>query len=179
MLAITVGAIESWDYDKNEFTSSGGVVVALEHSLVSLSKWESKYEKAFLSDKEISTEETLAYIGDMLISPAYAGWLDHLTDENVEEVNDYLNRKQTATWFRESRGGGRSRETITAELIYYWMFQNQIPMECQYWHINRLFTLLKVCNAKSAPPKKISRAEALAERRKLNDQRRQQLGTRG
>lgn len=179
MLTITVGAVEGYDIDTNEFTSSGGIVVALEHSLVSLSKWESKHEKAFLGSHEITQEETIDYVGEMLISPAFTGWLNFVTDENLNEVNEYLNRKQSATWFNEKVRGGPSREVITSELIYYWMFQHQVPMECQYWHINRLFTLLRVCSAKSAPPKKRGKADMLAERRRLNEQRRAQLGTRG
>jgi hypothetical protein len=102
-----------------------------------------------------------------------------LSEQNYEAINEYIDAKMSATWFNEPPGAPRSREIITAELIYYWMITFQIPFECQYWHLNRLFTLIRVCNVKSAKPKKMSRAEIGARNRELNAQRRKQLGSKG
>jgi hypothetical protein len=180
MLTITVGATDVFDDSTQEFSRNGGIELQLEHSLVSLSKWESDHEKPFLGKAEKSREEVLDYIRCMVVGPIPPGdFLKHLSKENFDLINTYIDRKMTATWFSEQPGAPRSSEVITSELIYYWMTVFQIPFECETWHLNRLFTLIRICNVKQAKPKKMSRAEIAQRNRELNAQRRAQLGTKG
>lgn len=173
MLKIQVLLSESFDEANQEFVSEN-FEMEFEHSLVSLSKWESKFEKPFLTQDEKTADETLEYLRCMLLTENVPEevWLN-LSEENVNELNDYVNAKQSATWFNEKNDGKPGKEVITAELIYYWMVSLQIPFECQYWHLNRLITLVKVCNIKNQPEKKMSRQEAMQQHRTLNAQRRQ------
>lgn len=179
MLVITVPGQEMYDESKSEFITEGDVDLELEHSLVSLSKWESIYEKPFLGVAEKSTEEVLGYIKAMTFGRVSDEVFSRLTESNLREIDDYINAKMTATWFSDSPEAPQSREVITSELIYYWMTVFNIPFECENWHLNRLFTLIRICNVKQSKPKKMSRAAAAARRRELNSQRRAQLGTSG
>jgi len=180
MLTITVGATDVYDESADKFSTEGGVELQLEHSLISLSKWESEFERPFLGKDDKTTEEVLAYIRCMIVTPnPPEDILQRLSKENLEAVNAYIDRKMTATWFSEQPGAPKTREVITSELVYYWMTVFQIPFECESWHLNRLFTLIRICNIKQAKPKKMSRAEIAARNRELNAQRKAQLGTRG
>jgi hypothetical protein len=180
MLTITVGATDVYDEESGTFGDQGGVELQLEHSLVSLSKWESIYEKPFLGSINKTSEEVFSYVECMILTPnPPEEILKKLSQENIQEINEYIDRKMTATWFSEQPGAPKSREVITAELIYYWMTVFTIPFECENWHLNRLFTLIRICNVKQAKPKKMSRAEAGRRNRELNAQRKAQLGTNG
>jgi hypothetical protein len=181
MLEITVGYTESFDDEKQEFVDIGGEVVQLEHSLVSLSKWESLHEKAFLGKEKKSGEEVLSYVRCMMLDPnPPADILSKLSEKNVEQINAYIEAKKSATWFSEVPGApAQSQETITSELVYYWMTVANIPWEAQYWHLNRLFTLIRICNVKNAKPKKQSRASMAQRRAELNAQRKRELNTTG
>jgi hypothetical protein len=180
MLTIVVPGVEMFDDITQEFTTEGDVILELEHSLVSLSKWESKYEKPFLGNDDKATEEIIGYIKAMVVTPEVPEEVfQKLSPQHIASINEYIDAKMTATWFSEAPGAPKSREVITAEVIYYWMIAFNIPFECERWHLNRLFTLIRVCSIKQSKPKQMSRAEIAAQNRMLNEQRRRQYGTRG
>jgi hypothetical protein len=180
MLTIQVSGVESFDESSQEFVTQGGTTLELEHSLVSLSKWESRYEKPFLGQESKTPEEILYYIRCMILTPRVPEELfSKLSQLNYDEITHYIEAKRTATWFSEQPGAPKSREVITSELIYYWMTVFNIPFECERWHLNRLFTLIRICNIKQSKPEKMSRNELAARNRALNEQRRKQLGTTG
>ena len=179
MLTIKLTLSESFDETTNEFVNADTIVLDFEHSLVSLSKWESEFEKPFLSADK-TPEEILFYLRCMLLTPDIAPEVFHrLSQENIEEINNYINAKMTATWFASKEPYKPNREVITAELIYYWMISLNIPFECQHWHLARLLTLIKVCNQKNQPAKKMSAKDAMAQQRSLNAQRKARMGTSG
>lgn len=180
MLTITIPAADDlWDESKQEFVSGKQQTLQLEHSLVSLSKWESKYHKAFLSKNEKTTEEVIDYIRFMTITPNVDPNVYYrLTSENVTQINEYIEDPMTATVIND-QNSRVSREIVTAELIYYWMIALNIPFECQKWHLNRLLSLIKVCEIKSAPPKKMNKRELMNRNAALNAARRRQLNTKG
>lgn len=180
MLRLTIPAREYWDEEALEFVKTREYNLELEHSLVSLREWESKWNKAFISKQPKTYEETIDYIKCMTLTDnvppdAYK----HLTKENIREVNKYIKAPMTATYISEDKKSKGRGETVTAELIYYWMISLNIPFECQYWHLNSLITLVKVCNVKNSPPKKMSRREIASRNADLNRARRKQLNTRG
>ena len=180
MLRITVPAVEMWDERKQEFINTKEQTLQLEHSLVSLSKWESKWCKPFLTNKAKTNEETIDYIKFMTLTQNVKPEVyDCLTSENFKEIYAYINAPMTATYISDEPKGKLNREQVTAELIYYWMVALNIPFECQKWHLNRLMTLIKVCNIKNQPPKKRSRREIMSRNAALNAARKQQLNTSG
>lgn len=184
MLQITIPAtiIEDFDENTNEFvytTIGKEETLQLEHSLLSLSKWESKWCKPFLSSEK-TDEETLDYIRLMTINRNVSSDIyDRLTERNVEDIKNYINSPMTATTFSESKTGKANKEIITAEIIYYWMIALNIPFECEKWHLNKLITLVRVCNIKNNPPKKKGKRDTAKRYAELNAARRKQLNTKG
>ncbi len=179
MLQIMIPSIELWDESKEEFVYMKERTLQLEHSLVSLSKWESKWCKSFISNKNITEEETMDYIRCMTLTQNVPKEVyDYMPDSVIRQITDYINAPMTATCF-SGNNKKTSREPVTSELIYYWMIAMNIPFECQKWHINRLLTLIRVCNIKNTPPKKMSKRSIMSRNAALNAARKQRLGTMG
>lgn len=172
MLEIIIPKQEYFDELHDEFINVPEQRLTLEHSLVSLSKWESKWNKPFLGADSKTIDESLDYIRCMTVNKnvdpmAYKG----ITPELFQKVNDYIGAPMTATWFTKEPPKNGKTEVVTAEIIYYWMIALNIPFECEKWHLNRLLTLIKVCNIKNSPPKKMSRREIMERNRALNKAR--------
>jgi hypothetical protein len=180
VLTIAVPLSEVLNEATHEFVVHESFQLELEHSLVSVSKWESIFKKPFLGETEKTFEETIGYVKAMTLTPNVPPEIyGKLSNENVEEIQRHIGAKMTATTFPDQGDQPRSREKITAEIIYYWMVALNIPFECQYWHLDRLLALIRVCNLKNAPQKKQSKSEMMAQRRKLNAERRARSGSSG
>lgn len=180
MLQITIPSIELYDDINNEFMSSKEQTLQLEHSLVSLSKWESKFNKPFLTNEDKSYYETIEYIKCMTLKPVSDDrCYNYITPDNLAKINKYIEQPMTATTFPFKEQKKTNREIITAELIYYWMIAMSIPFECQKWHLNRLLTLINVCNIKNQPTTKMSKKEIMERNRAMNEARRRELNTKG
>ena len=180
MLQIKVPSREVFDEETETFLITKEYTLNLEHSLLSISKWESKWCKPFLlnNEREKHTSiEMLDYIRCMTLNKnvpdeVYAS----LTIKNMRDIDRYINHPMTATTITENKKVFK-QEIITSEVIYYWMVSYQIPFECEKWHINRLITLIKVCNAMNNP-KKAGKPDLLA-RQKLNMARRKAAHSKG
>ena len=154
MLTVTIPAREMFDEKTGTFFTTKKQTLQLEHSLVSISKWESKWHKAFLNKEPKTFAQTIDYIKCMTITQNVDPLVyNRLTRSNFDEIHKYIEAPMTATTFYENLQKGRSKEIVTAELIYYWMIALNIPFECQKWHLNRLLTLIRVCEVKNNPPK--------------------------
>jgi hypothetical protein len=180
VLTIKLLGNELWDEENEVFVYPDPVTLEFEHSLVALSKWEELYEKPFLAPGEKTEQELFDYLYCMLVTPDVPKTLlVDLTEANILEIDAYINKRMSGTTVAEvgkAAGGG---ETISAELIYYWMHSYNIPHECKYWHLNKLFTQIRVHNAKSQKPKKMSQSEMNEKNRKLNAERRKAAGSTG
>lgn len=181
MLTLTIKGDEMWDDDAEKFVYGDDVVLQFEHSLVALSKWEAKHHKLFLNDKGQSEEEMVEYIEAMLVTPDVSPeTLDRLTEEHAKTLVDYVNDPMTGTIISNMpQPKGRVTERLSSELIYFWMSQFQIDKDCENWHLNRLFTLIKVHHAKSQKPQKMSKQKQVQSMAELNAARKKQLGTSG
>lgn len=180
MLTVTIPATELFDERTSTFVIVKECKLSLEHSLVSISKWESKWKVPFISDKNKTNEQMVDYVRCMTITQN--------VDPNVylaippsvyDEISKYIESPMTATWFSDKENKGAGREVITSEIIYYWMVTFNIPFECQKWHLNRLLTLIKVCAEKNKPKKNMSKNEILSRNRALNAARRKAMNTHG
>lgn len=181
MLQITIPAAEAWDESRQEFVGVKEQTLQLEHSLVSLSKWESRWHKAFLSKNDKTEEELRDYIRCMTLTQnVNPNVYQFLTNENLSQIKEYIDDPMSATVINSTPSGNKSsREVVTSELIYYWMITLNIPPEYQKWHLNRLLKLIEVCNIKNTPPKKRSKSEIMRSNAALNAARRRQYGSRG
>ena len=187
MLQITISEkpeMEFFDEGTRQFVYRKGhkaFTLQLEHSLISLSKWESKWKKPFLSSRTpLSNEELLDYIRCMTINQnvepdAY----EYINVQELKEIEEYIGDPHTATTITDHRNKPGRNEVITSELIYYWMIACNIPFECQKWHLERLLMLIKVCNIKQGPEQKMSRQSIYAQNKALNNARRARMHSRG
>lgn len=187
-ITITIQPKEFFDEKENRFITVKATDLVLEHSLLSVSKWEAKWKKPFLVEKALDTNDKIIdYFKCMTISPQKPDPLLYmaLTEDNIKEITDYINDPMTATWFSEDKkktSGFKKRppkkEILTSEVIYWQMIALQIPIEFQKWHLNRLTTLIRVCNAKNNP-EKMNKKDILAQNSALNKARRAKLHSKG
>lgn len=179
MLEIVLPELEYWDEQKQEFVYAKEQKLQLEHSLVSLHKWESKWCRPFLGKGEKTPEETLDYIKCMTVTQnVKPETYSRLTKKHIDQIVEYIGAPMTATTFSKTNERP-SREIVTAELIYYWMIALNINWDCRKWHLNQLLTLIRVCNIKNEPPKKRSRRDLINQYADLNKARKQQLNSKG
>jgi len=179
MLKLTTPSRELYDEKNEEFITLKGQTIQLEHSLISISKWESKWNKAFLGKQKKTSEESLDYIRCMIITPNVDENIIHTMDQEcVDKVEAYISAPMTATVIGGQKKGA-NKDVITSEVIYYWMVAHNIPFECQKWHLNRLLTLVSVCNAKNSPPSKMSKKDLIERNRSLNEARKRQFNHKG
>ena len=180
---ITIPDIHGWNSNKEEFVDFKGLELTLEHSLISLHKWEAKWHKPYLSDTEKTSEEVIDYIRCMTLTPNVDPDIYYyLPKEATKEIVEYINDPMTATTFTTHNPSNKpqgKKEVVTAEIIYYWMIEFGIPMEYRKWHLNQLLTLIRVCELKNLPQKKMSKSEMLASNRALNARRKAQMHTHG
>lgn len=180
MLELVVKNEELYDEVSETFIESVSATLQLEHSLVSLSKWESFFKKPFLSKNDKTDEEIRWYIKAMNQSLDVPPEIfQRLEGPHFDAVNEYINDSHTATWFSDDNSAKQNTEVVTAELIYYWMIAFTIPVEFENWHLNRLLTLIRVCNIKNSKPKKMSRNEWVSRQRQINEQRLKEFNTTG
>lgn len=176
MLTINIAGREVYDERTNTFTTFKPTTLRLEHSLISISKWESKWHAAFLGLDEKTPEQELSYVQCMIVdqnvdpSIVYA-----MSASDFEAIRAYINDPMTGTTFKKDQQRGKNG-IITSEVIYYWMFSNDIPIECEKWHLNRLLTLIRVCSIKSSPGKKMKKKDIMAQNRALNASRKARAG---
>ena len=181
MLQITIPETELFDEVRQEFINIKPTTLTLEHSLVSISKWEAKWKKPYLTDDNKSPEEVIDYIKCMTITQNVNPMTYYaLSEEHFREIEEYIKDPHTATTFNEI-GNTKSRrsEGVTSELVYYWMCAYQIPFEAQKWHFNRLMTLIRIAGIKNGPDKKMNKTDALKHQRELNAMRRAKYNTKG
>lgn len=179
MLQIKLPASEGWDERTQKFVNFPEVTFALEHSLISISKWESKWHIPFLNKEQKTPEQIKDYIKCMTITPNIKDEVyDRLTNDHINMIVKYIDDPMTASSVRD-RGGKKSREIVTSELIYYWMVALEIPFECQKWHVNRLMMLIQICEVKNQPDKKMSKRNTMQQNAALNALRRQKAHSRG
>lgn len=182
MLDITIPSTEYFDDRNNCFIQTREQKLRLEHSLVSLSKWESKWHKPFLSiNAENRTwKETVDYVRCMTITQNVDPDIYYaLTDDNIKEIEKYISDPMSATWFSNKNNARPSRQVVTSEIIYYWMIKQDIPFECEKWHLNRLMALIRVCNEMDSGGKKMSKKDIYRQNRALNAARKKKYNTRG
>lgn len=181
MLTICIGD-ELFDESKGEFLTKKEFTLQLEHSLISISKWEAKWHKPFLGDYDRTDEETLDYIKCMTLNQNVNPEIyNHLSKKDYQAIHDYIHDPMTATWFAEDKGkdNKKNKEVLTSELIYYSMIAHTIPMECQKWHLNRLIVLIRICNDKNKPTNKTPKKDLVSKYAEMNKRRREAWQSKG
>lgn len=180
MLIIEIPDTELFDEKTEQYIYVTEQTLRLEHSLISLSKWESKWCKSYLSNKGLTHEESIDYIKCMTLNRNIdPNVYMCLNNNHIKQIHDYISAPMTATYFSESKTGKLNNEPVTSELVYYWMVTLQIPFECEKWHLNRLLTLIRVCNVKNQPPKKTSTRDLISRNAAINAANRKRFNSKG
>lgn len=182
MLHLVIPDRDFWDPIQERFISVKGVEIDLEHSLESVSKWESKWHVPFHDDRKKKTfEQNIDYVRCMTLTPdVNPNVFNYMTEQNVKDISDYIGDTHTATWFNDTNKRSGRKEVITSEIIYYWMSVYNLPESYQKWHLNKLMTLLRVCAEKNNPDgNKKNKGATAAQRRALNAARKKKYHTRG
>lgn len=181
MLYVTVPATELYDEVNEEFFTLKPVTLKLEHSLLSISKWEALHHKAFLTGKKHTQKETIDYIKCMTIGDVDDSVYDRLTTQNFRDILEYIDSSKTATYIPNTHQEGRAPETTTSEVLYYDMFTCGIPIECERWHLSKLLALIHVFSIKNRPPGKrtMSNKELARRNASLNAARRKKYHSKG
>jgi hypothetical protein len=173
---------EYWDNEKQEFIYPEKGSLLLEHSLLSISKWEAIWHKPYMGSENKTNEEFYSYIKCMsLKGEPDDKILNSLTRDNLEDILTYIENPMTATTVKEDASSvcGTPKNFVTSELLYAYMVNYNIPVEFENWHINRLLTLIRLCSSKQEKPKKMSQAEIMRENARINAMRRSKLGSKG
>lgn len=183
ILHITIPGKENWDSVKEEFIYEEDAELYLQHSLVTVAEWEARWKISFLDTDNKTPEQITDYIKIMTINQNEVddSVYKRLTKENLDEINRYLKDEMSATTITDHgtpESNGRN-EIITAEIVYYWMFSHNVPVEFENWHFNRLITLLKTCNIKSNPDNKMTKQETAKMYAEMNKARRQKYNSKG
>lgn len=179
MLEITVPENEIYNSTTNTFVTVPSCVITLEHSLISVAKWESKWRIPYLSAKKRTGRQELDYIRCMAVGPVKDKHVfEVLSAENISQIREYIDEPMTATTFTKSERPA-SKDVVTSEVLYCRMFANNIPMECQKWHLNRLLTLIRVCDASAGPRQKMTKRQTATRYAEQNALRRAKYNTRG
>ena len=181
MLTLRIQGEELWDEEDEIFRYTEDTVLQFEHSLVSLSAWESRFHKLFLTPDAKSDDEMAGYVEAMLMTPDVdISVLTRMSEEHVRAIDAYINNPMTGSTISElPQSATRSSERISSELIYFWMSQYQIDIDCQHWHLNRLFTLIKIHHAKSQKPQKMNKQKQIQSMAEINAARKAKMGTSG
>lgn len=181
MLEIRIDGKEFWNQEKEEFVNTKGITLRLEHSLISISKWEAKYKRPFLSDGPKTLQETYDYIAFMSLDRNVSMTeLEGITEEDYKKILDYIHDPMTATKIsNNAKNKPNSNHVLTSEEIYYDMTALNIPFECEKWHLNRLLTLIQIASIKNEPPKKMSKGEIYRQNAELNKARRAKYHSKG
>ena len=181
MLEIRIDGKEFWNQEKEEFVNTKGITLRLEHSLISVSKWEAKYKRPFLSDGPKTLQETYDYISFMSLDRnVNMTELEGITEEDYKKILDYIHDPMTATKITQNaKNNSKSSHVLTSEEIYYDMTALNIPFECEKWHLNRLLTLIQIASIKNETPKKMSKGEIYRQNAELNKARRAKYRSKG
>lgn len=182
MLIVNIPGQELWDENNQRFIKVDDTTLEMENSLYAIANWESKWGKSFFQNDEKTEAETIDYIKQMTINKVDDMVYKCIDRQTFCKIKDYINLPMTATKINSKRnqnGNVQSSSYITAEIIYYMMLTLGIPPEYDRWHINRLITLIRVCQIKSQPPQKMSQQEAIAYQARLNAERRAKLKSKG
>ena len=183
MLTITIPGCSGFNQKTQEFIDIKETKLQLEHSLISLKKWEQKWHKPFLETKEKTVEETMDYIRCMTMNPGVDPEVyNFIPPRCIKEITAYIEDPMTATWFSDTTKVGAQKtdhEIVTAEIIYYWMITLGIPVEFQKWHLNTLLTLIRVVSIKNAPKESMDKASWAKQRSALNAARKARFHTHG